>query len=153
MSRRANQIPSYSLRYWLGHTSRNRPAGAYKSRTNRHDTGNEKLHETSTDYEEIIIDGNFNFFKNVKGLFSHNVRTLVHADDLVPAVSAASIIAKVARDDYMAEMAAKYPGYGFEKHVGYGTAAHAAALEKHGVTDIHRKSFKPVQQFCQSERT
>ena len=109
-----------------------------------------KLHEMSTDYDEIIIDGNLNFFEHVKGLSSHNVRAVVRADDTVPAVSAASIIAKVARDDYMAEMSAAYPGYGFEKHVGYGTAAHLAALKQHGVTDLHRRSFKPIQHLLSS---
>jgi ribonuclease HII len=62
----------------------------------------------------------------------------------VPEVSAASIIAKVARDRYMTEIAKKYPFYGFEKHVGYGTAAHKAAIEKYGICPEHRKSFKPI---------
>ena len=62
----------------------------------------------------------------------------------MPEVSAASIIAKVARDRYMKDIAKKYPFYGFEKHVGYGTAAHKAAIEKYGVCPEHRKSFKPI---------
>lgn len=91
-------------------------------------------------YEQIIIDGNINFFAD-----NPQASTLVHGDDLVPAISAASIIAKVARDRYMTEQAIRYPGYGFEKHVGYGTAAHSAALQALGVCDMHRKSFKPVR--------
>lgn len=97
------------------------------------------------DYDEIIIDGNLNFFQNVIGLKTENIKTLIRADDLIPAVSAASIVAKVARDNRMAELAVEYPGYGFESHVGYGTAAHIAALQKLGVCDIHRKSYKPIR--------
>jgi ribonuclease HII len=99
------------------------------------------------DYDEIIIDGNMNFFQNVTGLKTSNIQTLVRADDLIPAVSAASIVAKVARDTRMTELAVEYPGYGFESHVGYGTAVHAAALKKLGVCDIHRKSYKPIMKL------
>jgi ribonuclease HII len=91
-------------------------------------------------YEQIIIDGDLNFFAD-----NPKASTLIGGDNLVPAISAASIIAKVARDRYMAEQSTHYPGYGFEKHVGYGTAAHSAALKLLGVTDMHRKSFKPVR--------
>jgi len=72
---------------------------------------------------------------------------VIGADNTVPAVSAASIIAKVARDNYMAEAALRFPGYGFERHVGYGTAAHQLALKANGITELHRRSFKPVQLF------
>jgi ribonuclease HII len=95
-------------------------------------------------YEQIIIDGNLNFFAG-----NPKASTLVGGDNLVPAISAASIIAKVARDQYMAALSARYPGYGFEKHVGYGTAVHSAALKQLGVTDMHRKSFKPVLALLQ----
>ena len=103
------------------------------------------LHEQVATYDEIIIDGNHNFFANVQGLKTDNVAALIRADDQVPAVSAASIAAKVARDTYMAEIAAEYPDYRFDVNVGYGTAAHQAALKMFGVTSIHRKSYKPVQ--------
>lgn len=93
-------------------------------------------------YHEIIIDGTINFLKETnKGTY---VTTMPKADLLVPAVSAASIIAKVARDTYMEEQALVYPGYGFESHVGYGTAKHSAALKDYGVTPLHRKSFAPI---------
>ena len=105
------------------------------------------IKQITCDYDEIIIDGSLNFFRNVTGLKTENIQTLIHADDLVPEVSAASIIAKVARDNRMAELAVQYPGYGFEKHVGYGTPAHIAALQQLGVTDIHRKSYKPIQHY------
>jgi len=67
----------------------------------------------------------------------------------VPSISAASIIAKVARDAYMADQGLVYPEYGFEKHVGYGTALHRAAIDTHGVTPLHRLSFAPLVQYKQ----
>jgi len=91
-------------------------------------------------YDEVIVDGSYNFLPSVA-----MARTMVDADQLVPAVSAASIIAKVARDAYMYEMATQYAGYGFERHVGYGTAHHAAALRQLGPCLIHRRSFAPIQ--------
>jgi ribonuclease HII len=102
------------------------------------------LAEVSIAYEAIIIDGNLNFLSdNPKSL------AVVKADDSVPAVSAASIIAKVARDNYMREMSVKYPEYGFDKHVGYGTNGHLQMLKLYGVSDIHRKSFRPIQALLQ----
>lgn len=95
-------------------------------------------------YEEIIIDGNLNFLADLP-----NTSCLIKADDLIPAVSAASIVAKVARDQYMEKIAIVYPGYGFEKHVGYGTAVHLAGLQQLGVSDIHRRSFKPIKALLQ----
>ena len=93
-------------------------------------------------YHEIIIDGTINFLKETsKGGF---VTTLAKADLLIPSVSAASIIAKVARDAYMTRQDTMYPGYSFAKHVGYGTALHRAAIDKLGITPLHRKSFAPI---------
>jgi len=69
---------------------------------------------------------------------------LVHGDSRSLAIAAASVLAKTHRDAIMAEMAEKYPGYGFERHVGYGTAEHQKALVELGICPIHRKSFKPV---------
>ena len=95
-----------------------------------------------TPYHEIIIDGTINFLKETaKGQY---VTTMAKADYLIPAVSAASIIAKVARDSFMAEQDVTYPDYGFGSHVGYGTAKHRAALDIHGITPLHRKSFAPI---------
>ena len=105
------------------------------------------LHLNGGTYDEIIIDGNYNFLNCVNGLQCEpaNAMTMVRADDSVPAVSAASIVAKVARDNYMIEISEKYPQYAFDKNVGYGAPAHIAALKAHGVTSIHRKSYKPVK--------
>lgn len=103
------------------------------------------MKQIAIEYDQIIIDGNINFFRTVVGLKTTDVQAIVRADGLVPEVSAASIVAKVARDAHMAELSKEYPGYGFERHVGYGTAAHQAALSALGVTSIHRKSFAPIE--------
>lgn len=94
------------------------------------------------DYDHIIIDGSFNYLPD-----HGNVSTLVSADSLIPAVSAASILAKVARDKYMHNQALLYPNYGFERHVGYGTKFHIDALSQFGITRLHRKSYKPLLQY------
>ncbi len=100
------------------------------------------LAQISQPYDEVIIDGNLNYLPDVT-----RATTLIKADSLVPAVSAASILAKVARDNYMKEMALKFPEYCFEKHVGYGTALHIQRLAMHGPCEIHRVSYKPVKKF------
>ena len=69
---------------------------------------------------------------------------IVKGDALVPAISAASILAKVYRDRWCADYDLEYPQYGFAGHKGYGTAAHLAALRKHGACPQHRRSFSPV---------
>lgn len=93
-------------------------------------------------YDRIIIDGNYNYLSDIP-----MTETLIQADNTIPAVSAASIIAKVARDTFMTEQAALYPEYGFDNHVGYGTKRHIKALLLYGVTPIHRKSYKPIKVF------
>ena len=72
-------------------------------------------------------------------------RTIVKGDALCLSIAAASIIAKVTRDRMMVENARTYPGYGFERHKGYGTPEHQAAIHRLGVSELHRRSFKPVQ--------
>lgn len=84
---------------------------------------------------EYLFDGNSTF-----GV--ENISTMVKADDKVVEVSAASILAKVTRDQEMTEMAKKYPVYGFEKHKGYGTKAHIEAIVKYDRCEVHRKTFR-----------
>lgn len=67
--------------------------------------------------------------------------TIIHGDDIVPLISLASIVAKVARDRLMRRFARHFPQYGFEIHKGYGTKAHYAALKRHGLSVIHRRSY------------
>jgi ribonuclease HII len=98
------------------------------------------LGQITISYDEIIIDGNYNFLAD-----SPKARALIKADATELAVCAASIIAKVARDKFMCQQAAKFPGYGFEKHVGYGTRWHQAMLKELGVCDLHRLSYKPMK--------
>ncbi|GAA0199326.1 ribonuclease HII [Kangiella japonica] len=73
------------------------------------------------------------------------MEAIIKGDSKEPAISAASILAKVARDNEMVEMDEKYPGYGFAKHKGYPTKQHREAIMALGITDIHRKSYAPVQ--------
>jgi ribonuclease HII len=88
----------------------------------------------------VLVDGN-----KVPLQLDCASRAIVRGDAKCLSIAAASIIAKVARDTIMIELARDYPGYGFERHKGYGTAEHHAAIERHGVTPHHRRSFKPVQ--------
>lgn len=88
---------------------------------------------------QIIIDGNINY------LSDHiNAECRIKADQTVSAVSAASIVAKVARDNYMAGLHDDFPIFDFLKNVGYGTKAHIEALVSLGPTSHHRRSFKPI---------
>ena len=79
------------------------------------------------------------------------VQTVVGGDALVPAISAASILAKVERDAFMVALDAQYPQYGFAGHKGYPTAAHVAALARHGVSPVHRRSFAPVRRVLEQK--
>jgi len=84
----------------------------------------------------IIVDGN-----QLPPDLPAEGRTLVKGDALCHSIACASILAKVSRDRFMLAMAEQYPQYQFEKHKGYGTAAHIAALREHGMCPIHRRSF------------
>lgn len=78
---------------------------------------------------------------------------IIKGDSKSASIAAASIIAKVERDRYMAEMDETYPGYGFKQHKGYPTKKHLEALQKIGVCEIHRKTYKPVQDVLQTQLT
>jgi ribonuclease HII len=95
--------------------------------------------------EEVMLDGKFNFLNGTK--YEDRARVEVKADARYAPVMAASVLAKVARDRIMAEHAGVYPEYGFLTNVGYGTKQHSQSLSKHGLTPIHRRSYKPVKLF------
>lgn len=111
----------------------------------------EQIQKTKVPFSEIIIDGTMNFLVGTK--LEKYVSTLKKGDFLMKEISAASILAKVERDKYMAELDAVYPEYGFGKHVGYGTAAHQKAMEEFGLTPEHRRSFRPVREIAEGKIT
>ena len=111
----------------------------------------EQIQKTKVPFSEIIIDGTMNFLVGTK--LEKYVSTLKKGDFLVKEISAASILAKVERDNYMAKLDAVYPKYGFGKHVGYGTAAHQKAMEEFGLTPEHRRSFRPVREIAEGKIT
>jgi ribonuclease HII len=89
---------------------------------------------------KVLVDG------NCLPTLDIVAEAVVQGDRKVPAISAASILAKVARDRWCLEIDAEYPAYGFAAHKGYGTAQHLLALQTHGATPWHRRSFSPVAQ-------
>ena len=88
-----------------------------------------------------LIDGNF----APEGL--KNYKTIINGDEKVKVISAASIIAKVYRDNFMIKLSKEFSNYAWERNFGYGTKAHLEGLKKYGVTSHHRKSFKPVHKM------
>jgi ribonuclease HII len=89
----------------------------------------------------VLVDG------NRLPRWSYEARAIVKGDLIEPAISAASIVAKVTRDSEMVSLDEQYPGYGFAAHKGYPTKAHLAALASLGVSPIHRRSFGPVKRL------
>jgi ribonuclease HII len=89
--------------------------------------------------DEVMVDG------NRCPNWAWRSQAVVKGDDKVAAIAAASILAKTARDQFMCRLHDEYPAYGFAKHMGYGTAAHLAALKAHGACPQHRRSFAPVK--------
>jgi ribonuclease HII len=89
-----------------------------------------------------LVDGNQKAYLPCREI------TVVDGDARCPSIAAASVIAKVARDRAMAELAALYPAYGLENHKGYGTPEHARALALHGPCPVHRRGFRPVREHA-----
>ena len=102
----------------------------------------EKL-KTKPDF--ALIDGN-----RLPKDFICKAECIIKGDALSYSISAASILAKVYRDNLMKEMALKYPYYGFENNAGYGTKQHIEGLKKYGVTPEHRKSYRPIKEFLKA---
>jgi len=97
--------------------------------------------------EVLLVDG------NLLPSFEVPAVALVRGDDRIAEISAASIIAKVERDAQMCALALDYPGYGLERHKGYATAEHLAALQRLGPTPVHRRSFSPVRKSVRQPET
>jgi len=96
--------------------------------------------------EQVLVDG------NQPPALSVPVTTIVQGDLTVPAISAASIIAKVARDQNMDELHKEYPLYGFDKHKGYLTKAHLAALSTYGPCPAHRITYAPIKKLLDNDQ-
>lgn len=92
---------------------------------------------------EVLVDG------NQCPLIGYPVTAIVKGDSKIPAISAASILAKTARDAEMLRLHQIYPHYGLDRHKGYPTASHLAALEQHGVNEIHRRSYAPIRRLLE----
>ena len=90
---------------------------------------------------QILVDGREPFNLPAK------TQAIIGGDGWIPCISAASILAKVTRDRIMVEYARDYPFHGFEEHKGYGTSKHRLNLSQHGITPLHRKSYKPIQAY------
>jgi ribonuclease HII len=96
--------------------------------------------------DEVLVDG------NRCPQLPFPARTVVRGDALIPAISAASILAKTARDAAMLDLHRQFPEYGFDRHKGYPTPDHLAALERHGASPCHRRSFAPVRAAMDERR-
>ena len=94
----------------------------------------------------LLIDGNI-----VPPDIRIKSRAIIKGDKLIPEISAASIVAKVVRDNHMKILDKKYPGFNFKKNAGYGVKSHSNALKTLGVTPIHRRSFKPIHNILYEE--
>ena len=102
------------------------------------------IDQLSVKPELILIDGNF----APKGIT--NFKTIINGDEKIKSISAASIVAKVYRDQLMIKLSEKFHNYAWERNFGYGTKAHIEGLKKFGITSHHRKSFKPIHKMLSS---
>ncbi len=99
------------------------------------------INQFSIQPDKVLIDG------HCSPNLPYETQAVVQGDQIVPAISAASILAKVTRDREMLKYDVQYPDYGFAIHKGYGTKAHLVAIHRFGITPVHRKSFEPVRQL------
>lgn len=106
------------------------------------------LSQPMSSLKKIYIDGNQSP-KLSSEYQSISIETIIQGDAIMPIISAASILAKVARDEEMEALSLLYPEYFFDRHKGYGTKLHLEALHAHGPCEIHRKSFAPVKHLIQ----
>ena len=101
------------------------------------------INKCDTFIDTLLVDG-----KIAVPAYNGHQMTVVKGDALCFSIAAASILAKEARDLYMLNQAGRYPGYGFENHVGYGTPQHLDMIEKHGICQLHRRNFAPIKNFA-----
>lgn len=99
---------------------------------------NESIHKLEIKPNHLLIDGNY--FR-LNSMNEYNYTTVVKGDSKSVSIAAASILAKVSRDNWMIEVSPKYPEYGFEQHKGYATKKHFEAIEKYGTCELHRETF------------
>lgn len=99
-----------------------------------------RLTKIESPASKVYLDGGL-YLGTKKISQAHRAKTIVKGDEKIPAIAAASIIAKVIRDRFMVRLAQKYPGYGFEVHKGYGTLRHREALAQFGISEVHRLTF------------
>ena len=90
----------------------------------------------------ILVDGNF-----VPKINNMKIKSIIKGDETIPSISAASVIAKVARDNYIKRLSKKFKKYSWDTNFGYGTKKHQDALKKFGVTSHHRKTYKPIHKI------
>ncbi len=87
----------------------------------------------------VLIDGN-----QLPDLKNYKLQYVIKGDQKIPSISAASIIAKVSRDEFISKLSKQFDSYGWDSNSGYGTKEHLRAIKKHGITKYHRKTFSPI---------
>lgn len=105
------------------------------------------VNSLSVPITHVLVDG------HIAPQMPYQVDAIVGGDRKVPSIMAASILAKVSRDEHMIALDRRYPQYGFAQHKGYGTKLHQTALQKHGPCLIHRRTFAPIRAFYDLEKT
>jgi ribonuclease HII len=140
------QIKAQAVAYGVGYATAEEIAemGAL---TASHAAMTRALQQIHVPIEKVQVDG------NRVPKWSWPTEAIIKGDATIPAIMAASILAKNARTEEMRLLAEKHPEYGFDQHQGYGTAQHAEALEKHGVLPEHRRSYAPIKALIKKQKT
>lgn len=102
------------------------------------------VHELGVDSGYVLVDGN----QKIPYLEGFEQECVIKGDLRATPIAAASIVAKVARDEYITDLGVKYPEYGFAAHKGYSTKVHKASIAEHGPCPVHRRSFAGVKEYC-----
>ena len=96
----------------------------------------------------VLVDGN-----KIPEIKNYKLKSIIKGDQKISEISAASIIAKVSRDNLITSLSKKFKKYGWSKNAGYGTRDHIVAIKKYGVTKLHRKSFKPIHNILSLKKS